>query len=676
MCPPAGDAMGLRAHSARFPSNRMTARRTISVIVLALAALIGGTLAVVKLTTDHFLHAHAVSIANHWARFVVNNVSDLEEIAAGEQPSAKSMTFFQWSVREGVLYRYEIFNRQGYAQLVADRQRTALVDVSEFRGEAAAAAKTGAMSADVREGDGRGMPELFAEAFVPVVVEGRTIAVVAAYVDQTEERNQVFRSFLVGAAALSALIALAFIIPAAAWYRRTLEKERVDAEIRFLAKHDAMTRLVNRAHLVERMSESVDRAVRAGSGIAVLYLDLDHFKDINDQLGHQAGDTVIKLMGDRIREATRGSDIIARMSGDEFVVVQTEVSDKADAERLARRLLDIMAQPFAAGGHEVVATASIGIALVPDNGRDPERLVRSADLALCKAKSDGRNCSRFFTAELDAELRARLVLEARIREAARDEAFELHYQPLIDVAASRTIGYEALLRLRAADGALLSPAMFVPIAEQIGLIGKIGAWVVREACRTAMQWPDGMTVAVNLSAAQFVDGSICGSVRAALEESGLDPARLQLEITESLLLEDTESVMAQLTQLKEIGAAIVMDDFGTGYSSMSYLWRFPFDKIKIDRTFIQNLEESDKSVETIVRTIIHLGHSLKMRVTVEGVEEARQLDLVHRLGCDEAQGFYFGRPIPACDIAIQLMGEKRRKPGAGGEPRRMLHVVR
>jgi diguanylate cyclase (GGDEF)-like protein len=655
----------------------MMARRTMPMIVLVLAALIGGTLGIVKLTSDHLLYVHAVAIAHRWAHFVVTNVDDLEQIAAGEQPSSKSMAFFQWSVREGALYRYEIFNRQGYSQLVADRhQAAALVDVSEFRAEAAAAAKTSAMSAAVKEGDGHGIPELFAEAFVPVIVDGRPIAVVAAYVDQTEERNQVVRTFLVGALGLCALTSLAFIIPAGAWYRRTIEKERADAEISFLAKHDGMTRLANRTHLVERMSEALDRAGRTGEQIAILYLDLDHLKDVNDQLGHQGGDTLIKLMAERIRETARSEDIIARIGGDEFVIVMAEIADRADVEKLTRRFLDIMSRPFVVSGHEVATTASVGIALAPADGRDPERLMRSAHLALHKCKSDGRNCCRFFTAELDAELQARMALEARIRAATRNEEFELHFQPLVDLAAGRTTGFEALLRLRAADGSLLSPVTFIPVAEQIGLIGRIGAWVVREACRTAAQWPQGLTVAVNLSAVQF-DGSIVGIVRSALAESRLDPGRLQLEITESLLLAETESVMAQLAQLKEIGVAIVMDDFGTGYSSMSYLWRFPFNKIKIDRSFVQNLGEPDKSVETIVRTIINLGHMLKMRVTIEGIEDARQLELVTSLACDEAQGFHLGRPMPACDIAAHLAAERRLKGATPPpEPKRVLQLVK
>jgi diguanylate cyclase (GGDEF)-like protein len=644
-------------------------------IAVVLAALIGGTFTAVKLTTEHLLHENATRAAQQWARYVAENVDDLEQIAAGQQPSTASVAFFQWSLRIGSVFRYEIFNRQGYSQLLSDQHRIAMVDVSEFRPEAAKAAKTQTMFAAVKEGDQPDLPAFFGEAYVPVIVNGTPIAVVAAYVDQTDERSRFLNSFLLGAVGLCALTSLAFVIPAAAWYRRTVEKERAYAEIRFLGKHDAMTRLANRTHLAERMTEVLDRATRTGEQIAVHCLDLDHFRGIKDRHGRLAGDAVIKQAGDRIRGATQVEDIVARMDGDEFVIVQLGISGKPDAERLAARLLDAMSRPFMVGSRAVAATASIGVALAPGDGRDAERLVRVADLALHKSKAAGRNCWHFFTPEMDAELQARLALEARIREAAQDELFELYLQPLVNIADGKTTGYEALLRLRTADDTPIPPSAFIPVAEQIGLIQKIGAWVVHRACLTAAQWPGNLTVAVNLSPAQF-DGSLRDVVHAALDVAHLDPARLELEITESLLMEDTEAVMTELAQLKALGVAIVMDDFGTGYSSLSYLWRFPFSKIKIDRSFIQNLNGADKSIKTIVRTIINLGHTLDMRVTVEGVEDIHQLDIVRELGCDEVQGFYFSRPVPASEITKNLIAEVQQKlRKASPELRRTLKLV-
>jgi diguanylate cyclase (GGDEF)-like protein len=632
----------------------MVIRRTLFLIAFMLAALIGGTLAAVKVTVDHLLYVGATQSAQRWARHLTENVGDLEQIAAGEQPSNASMAFFQGSLRSGYVFRYEIFNRDGYSQLRADQQRIAPVDVSEFRPEAAAAAKTGTISVAVTKSDSPDFPAFYGEAYVPVIVDGNPIAVVAAYVDQTEDHARYFRAFLLAAAGLCALTSLAFLVPAAAWYRRTVEKDRAHAEARFLANHDPMTRFANRAHLAEQLNAALAWTKRTNGQLAVHYLDLDNFKGINDELGHQTGDAVLRLMSDRIRAATRREDIVARMGGDEFVIVQTGLSDKHAADKLAQRLTGAMSRPFVIDGHSVHATASIGIALSPHDGQEADQLVRVADLALYKSKSAGRNCHSFFTPEMDAEIQARRAIEARIREAAQNDEFELRFQPLVDIMQGQTVGYEALLRLHAADGTPIPPSEFVPIAEQIGLIGKIGAWAIREACRAAAAWPGTLTVAVNLSPAQF-DGTTGEVVRAALDESGLAPARLQLEITESLLMEDTEAVIAELTQLKALGVAIVMDDFGTGFSSLSYLWRFPFNKIKIDRSFMQNLDSADRSIETIMWTMINLGHMLGMRVTVEGVENQRQLDLVRRFACDEVQGFHLGHPIPAEEIALDLL---------------------
>jgi diguanylate cyclase (GGDEF)-like protein len=638
----------------------MQFRRTSALIIVVLLALIAGTLATVKLTTDHLLYQAATSDAQHWARYVAENVKDLEQIAGGEQPSSRSMTFFEGAQRVGLVFRYEIFNREGYSQLVSDRQGTALVDLSEFNPAAASAVKTNRPVVAVKESTQPDRPSFFAEAYVPVLDGRRPIAVVAAYVDQTAERARYFRSFLIAAVALCSLTALAFAIPAAAWYRRTKEKERSDAEIHFLAKHDGMTRLANRGHLNERLDEALTKVAAIGSRLAVHYIDLDHFKEVNDTLGHQAGDTLIKLAAERLRASTRVRDIVARVGGDEFVVIQADILDDAEAAGLAERLLHTMAKPFVVNGHDVATAASIGVALAPQDGIEAERLLKSADLALYKSKSDGRGCFRFFTPEMDAELQARLKLERTIRDAVQNESFALNFQPLVDMPSGRLTGFEALLRLREADGNDIPPTTIVPMAEDMGLIGKIGTWVIRKACFAAAQWPHHLTVAVNLSPAQFYAGSVCDVVSAALAESGLAPRQLELEITEALLLRDTDAILAELGRLKALGVAVVMDDFGTGYSSLSYLWRFPFDKIKIDRAFMQTTNAADAGVQTIIKTIVGLGHSLHMRVTVEGIEDDRQAEFVRSAACDEVQGFYFGRPLAEADLPARILAEAER----------------
>jgi diguanylate cyclase (GGDEF)-like protein len=638
----------------------MHIQRTTAIVIVVLLALFAGTLATVKLTTDYLLYQSATADARHWARYVAENVKDLEQIAGGEQPSTRSMTFFDGAQRVGLVFRYEIFNREGYSQLVSDRQGTALVDLSEFNPAAASAVKTDRPVVAVKESAQPDRPSFFAEAYVPVLDGGRPIAVVAAYVDQTAQRDLYFRSFLLAAVALCLLTALAFIIPAAAWYRRTREKQRADAEIHFLAKHDGMTRLANRGHLNERLAGALARVAAIGSRLAVHYVDLDRFKEVNDTLGHQTGDTLINLVAERLRASTRAEDVVARVGGDEFVVVQADILDDAEAAGLAERLLHTMAKPFVVNGHDLATTASIGIALAPQDGIEAEQLLKRADLALYKSKSDGRACFRFFTPAMDAELQARLKLERTIRDAVQNESFELHFQPLIDMPTGRLTGFEALLRLRDADGNDIPPTIVVPMAEDMGLIGKIGTWVIRTACLAAAQWPKHLTVAVNLSPAQFYAGSVCEVVNSALAESGLEPTQLELEITEALLLRDTEAILDELGRLKALGVAVVMDDFGTGYSSLSYLWRFPFDKIKIDRAFMQTVDAADENVQTIIKTIVGLGHSLHMRVTVEGVEDGEQADFVRDAACDEVQGFYFGRPLAEADLPARILADAER----------------
>jgi diguanylate cyclase (GGDEF)-like protein len=330
-----------------------------------------------------------------------------------------------------------------------------------------------------------------------------------------------------------------------------------------------------------------------GGSVAVHFIDLDRFKKVNDTLGHDGGDFLLKTAAERLRSVTRVGDVVARLGGDEFVVVQTGVSSKDQADDLARRLTSAVTAPMKFRGQSIIAAVSVGVALAPEDGDDPERLLKSADLAMYKAKADGRNCIRFFQPEMDAELLARSKLEATIRDAVLHDRFELHYQPLFEMTERRLTGFEALIRLPAEDGILIPPLVFIPVAEELQLIERIGAWALRAACRTAVTWPGNLTVAVNLSPAQFLPGlagSISDIVAAALKDAGLAAHRLELEITETLLLGDSGAIMAELQTLKAMGVAIVMDDFGTGYSSLSYLWRFPFDKIKIDRCFMQGVE--------------------------------------------------------------------------------------
>ena len=650
-------------------------RRGIGLLVLVLAMLLGGTWATVEVTINHLLNQNATDTARNWASFLAANVTDLDKIAAGEQPSAASLAFFQATRKAGEVFRYVIFNRDGYSQLVSDLNGTVLVSLSEFSAEAVRAAVTAQPVVAAKKGHSPEMPSYFAEAFVPIAVGGRPVATVAAYVDQTDQRNHFFYDFLLAAAVLCLLTGLSFGIPAVAWYHRTKEKQHAERRIRFLAHHDVLTGLANRASLIDRMNALLVASAEQRGQLAVHFIDLDHLKEINDRFGHDGGDFLLKTIAERLRTVIRSDDIVARLGGDEFVLVQPNISGREQAEEFAQRLSSALAEPMRLKQHELFTTVSIGVALAPADGDTPERLLKSADLAVYRGKADGRNCVRFFLPEMDAELQDRIELEAIIRNAVLHDRFELHYQPIFQMSDRRLIGFEALIRLPRDDGTLIPPLVFIPVAEDMRLIDKIGTWVLREACRTAAGWPKHLTVAVNLSPAQFLAGSVSEIVAAALKEAKLKPSRLELEITESLLLGHSASIMTELRTLKKLGVAIVMDDFGTGYSSLSYLWRFPFDKIKIDRSFMQGFDGSDRDAETVVKTIITLGRELHMHVTIEGVETAKQAAFLDSANGEQAQGFYFGRPVPASELAASILADfQKARPTPPAQPDRPIRT--
>ena len=633
-------------------------RRNIAIILVALGIVVGGTRFAVKATTDYLLYENATAAARNWANLLGANVADIEQIANGEPPSSESMAFFDWARKTGSVFRYVIYNKTGDSQLTSEHT-VAMVDIAEFSREAVLALKGNAPVVDVHEDSSPGRPAFYARAFVPVVVEGRPVAVISAFVDQTEVRALFSKALSIAGAALSLITALAFSLPAIAWYRRTREKQMADRRIRYLAQHDALTGLSNRSRLMERLDGLLAKKAVGGGGLAVHFIDLDKFKEVNDTFGHDGGDFLLKSVAERLTAIATGDDIAGRFGGDEFVVVQNDVCIRQEAEHFATRIMEALSAPIVFNGHEITATASIGVALAPDDGTNSERLVKSADLAVYVSKKEGRNCVRSFRPEMDAELQTRLSLERRLREAIQTDAFVLHYQPIYEVSNRHLVGYEALVRLPAADGSLIEPMAFIPIAEELRLIGRLGAWIIKEACRTAANWPAHLTVAVNLSPAQFEAGSISEVVKQALVHSGLEPHRLELEITEALLLRESAEVMHQLRMLKDIGVAVVLDDFGTGYSSLSYLLRFPFDKIKIDRSFIYDPDNTCRDAETMIKTIVGLGRQLSMQVTVEGVETAEQAACLDGVHADQVQGFFFGEPVPPTEIAARIMVDAR-----------------
>jgi diguanylate cyclase (GGDEF)-like protein len=423
------------------------------------------------------------------------------------------------------------------------------------------------------------------------------------------------------------------------------EQRRSEAKIAHMAHHDALTGLPNRVLLKERLEHVLSR-VKRGEMVAAHLLDLDQFKNVNDTLGHSIGDKLLEAVADRLRTLVREIDTIARMGGDEFAILQVAIAQPADATALAHRVIEAVSEPYDIDGRQVIIGTSVGIAIGPADGLTPDQLIRNADLALYRAKGDGRGTYRFFEPEMDAQMQARHAMEHDLRKALAAGEFELYYQPVVNLESNELSGLEALMRWNHPDKGMVSPDAFIPLAEENGFIIPLGEWAIREACATAAKWPQSIKIAVNLSPAQFRSPGLVQVVAGALAASGLPAHRLELEVTETVLLQDSEATLATLFQLRELGVRIAMDDFGTGYSSLSYLQSFPFDKIKIDRSFITNIADGVGSLN-IVRAVVALANGLGMVTTAEGVETQEQRDAVTSEGCTEMQGFLFSRPRPA-----------------------------
>jgi diguanylate cyclase (GGDEF)-like protein len=439
------------------------------------------------------------------------------------------------------------------------------------------------------------------------------------------------------------------------------ERRKAEAKISHMALHDALTNLPNRLFFHEQMKTRLAHLPR-DQKFAVLCLDLDRFKSVNDTLGHPYGDKLLRQVAERMRGCLREGDSIARLGGDEFAILQG-LKQPDDATVLAARLIETASAPFEFDGHQAVIGVSIGIAIGPTDAADADQLLKSADMALYRAKADGRGTYHFFEPEMDALVQARRALELDLRKAVVNGEFELYYQPLVNLKKQEITGFEALIRWNHPERGLVAPLEFIPLAEETGLIVPMGEWVLRQACAEAVKWPTHITIAVNLSPAQFKMRNLSQMVMSALAQSGLPAQRLELEITESVLLVDSESTLQILHQLRDLGVRISMDDFGTGYSSLSYLRSFPFDKIKIDRSFVHNLASNRDSM-AIIRAVTGLSSSLGMMTTGEGVETQEELEYLKREGCTEAQGYFFSKPKPAGEILKMISKQLRTAKAA------------
>ncbi len=429
------------------------------------------------------------------------------------------------------------------------------------------------------------------------------------------------------------------------------ERKKSEERIQFLAHHDVLTELPNRSLCIERLRHALQQVPRSKLKVAVLFIDLDRFKNINDTLGHHIGDGLLRSVAARLIEAVRAADTVSRLGGDEFVVVLNGVADSDEVKHIVeRRLIPMIRNSHSVNGAEIHVSCSVGIAMHPDDGADADELMRHADAAMYQAKSQGRNSAQFFSAEMTARAERRMLVETNLRSAIERDELCLNYQPRVDARSGALVGVEALLRWNSPELGAVSPAQFIPIAEESGLIVPIGAWVIEQACVQLARWRDGslsdIGVSINLSPLQLRDRGLLDTLKASLHRHGVRKGTLEIEITESALMESVEANMQVLQAIREHGIGLAIDDFGTGYSSLNYLNRFPLDKLKIDRSFVHDMLD-DPTDLAITRAIIGLGHTLGLRVVAEGVETRQEVDILFDEGCDEFQGFFYAQPMPA-----------------------------
>lgn len=635
----------MRRNVLRFLSTDGGRIAALATVILILAL---GGVALSRIVSGNMLRADAQSTSGTWAHTLIDRLGeDLPAVAAGSAPSARTLHLLEGASHIGDIYRFRIWSKTGQLVFTSERMpsRNAPQPIAQrFGQEAAAKILSGTPFTQAETGTAPENPEYFADSFVPLVRNGALYGSVEVFLDQTADRILYQQSFLLTESIIAIAVLLAGGLPAFMVYRKMLEHRAAQAEAQFLADHDSLTGIANRKRLEESATGALAWNRRAKTFVAVLLLDLDRFKDINDSFGHAAGDDVLRAFVRRVKDTIRAEDMVARFGGDEFVVLQVGMAQPAGATTLAERLLKALAEPYDVGGLKLASGACIGVAVAPTDAKEWDSLLSCADAALYKAKAEGRNSVCFFEAGMDESLRKRRQIEFDMRRALETNAFQLAYQPLFRFDNHALLGFEALLRWPQ-GWEPQTPDVFIPIAEESTLMVSIGAWVIQNACKTAASWTKPLKVSVNLSPVQFRYGNIVAVVKSALQTSGLDPARLELEVTESLWIQNTDTVFQQLMSLRAMGIQIALDDFGTGYSSLTYLWKFPFDRVKIDRSFVMEME-SDQKAEAIVKTIIALSKTLNLSVTAEGVETPAQAQALILAGCDQAQGFLFGRPLP------------------------------
>ena len=616
---------------------------------------------VLRQESSRQLQQGAGQSALNWAQYLSRSVPDLDRLFAGQglTPAAREQLLRLRGADD--IFLFKLFDRTGRLQLSSDdlgRPDAAPPIAAQAAQPGSASMSTPGIRDKVLAGESHvalrresrpDRPAVYSEAYVPVLRDGQVLGVVEVYMDQSERAQATDNAFARVAVAVALLLVALLAVAGYQFWLRLRHQRRAEARVRYMAHHDELSGALNRASFTEALRQAVASRAEGGPPFSLACIDLDYFKDVNDSLGHAAGDEVLRLATQRLDAVVRQGDQVARLGGDEFAVLLMGLGSAAAVTPLAARIVEALAAHYDIAEQRVRCGGSVGVAIHGIDATDPDELLGKADLALYRAKAEGRGRYSFYDVAIDQQMQARRELTRDLRDAIERGQLSLHYQPLYGSDARTLTGYEALLRWEHPTHGNVPPVEFIPLAEESGAIDSIGLWVLRRACQDCASWPAPLTVAVNLSAAQFASHNLVQLVGLALKDAKLPAHRLELEITESLLMNNTEEVMQTLRSLAAMDVPIAMDDFGTGYSSLAYLWRFPFDKVKIDRAFTHNLGH-DPKVGLIVRSIISLAHSLDIRVNAEGVETPSQMAALQVHGCDELQGFLLGRPGPSAGL--------------------------
>jgi diguanylate cyclase (GGDEF)-like protein len=631
----------------------------------------------VQYSTAELLREDAKLMARQWTDYLVSNVPTLDNIAAGQRPSAEALLFFDQAQRLGRVLDFRIYNAGGDLAIDSNRlsgSTDARANVFLTHPGLVQKVKSEPLVIQSQETILHGAPAYVSDAIVPFLSRGRIAGWLEVRIDQTTRQGLFLASSTRIAAAVGLLLAIG---PAIGFWYRTRQKEFAERQLVHLANHDSLTGLRNRSGWSTFLAEALAERPTDAKPAALFHIYTEGAKAASESLAPAAADDVLLRVAKRLVRHAGDPSHVARIGNDSFALYVPEIADAVEAAQHAREILSSLKDPIDYEGASLVSPSMIGIAMAPADGKDHIDLSRAAEIALTAARQAGRNIYRFFDTEVERNAVARREMERLIDEALRNNYFKLHFQPVFELKTGKLRSFEALVRLDHPARGMISPADFIQVAESTGFIDALGGWCLEEACRTASNWPADLTVAVNLSPLQFTSGALISTVQRALSKTRFPAYRLELEVTEGVLLNDDELVGEQLKILQNMGVRVVLDDFGSGYSSLNYLWRFPFSKIKIDQAFVRAIVPNP-SARGVLRTIVALGRTLGLPITAEGVETEEQVALLRKMRCDLVQGYLFSRPVPATDVAAIIMKDfatvlaHKKRPGTEAEDAHVL----